>query len=158
MTTRSTRERADQRLIDAAYKYRNAECDRVHPDYAYQVAAAASNLLVAVDQHEQLGLAPLSPRAAQSNNSTDTSAEAGASLGDVSGLARTCFDEIVLAGGLTVFQLTQVLGREHQTVSARVNDLMRKGWCVDSGLRRKTGSGRNAIVWKPSALALKETQ
>lgn len=151
MTTRSTRERAEQAVINAAYELIDAPFYSDHH-------ARERKLRAAVDEHRELGLQHLSQRATQSNNSTDTSAQAGASLGDVSGLARTCFDEIVLAGGLTVFQLTQVLGREHQTVSARVNDLMRKGWCVDSGLRRKTGSGRNAIVWKPSALALKETR
>jgi hypothetical protein len=41
-------------------------------------------------------------------------------------------------------------------VSARVNDLMKKGWIVDSGIRRKTGSGRSAIVWRPSALAMEK--
>lgn len=154
MTKRSERERAEQAIIDAAYGLHRARRDYTSTDYQYNVAVAEDALDAAVDDHSLLGLANLSQRGTTSNNSTDTSAQAAASLGDVSGLARLCFDEIVLAGGLTVYQLTQVLGREHQTVSARVNDLLRKGWVVDSGLRRKTGSGRNACVWKPSHAAL----
>lgn len=145
MTKRSERERATQEVIDAAIEWSLSTNANGGP--------AEDRLVEAVTKYEELGLAPLSQRGATSNNSTDTSAQAAASLGDVSGLARTCFDEIVLAGGLTVYQLTQVLGREHQTVSARVNDLMSKGWIVDSGVRRKTGSGRQAIVWMPSLLA-----
>ena len=146
MTNRSKRERAEQAIIDAAYGL--VEHPPTHHTEPF------FRLRRAVREHEELGLAPLGQRAATSNNSTDTSGQAAASLGDVSGDAKRCFDEIVLAGGLTVYQLTRLLNREHQTVSARVNDLMRKGWVVDSGIRRKTGSGRNAIVWKPSVAAM----
>jgi hypothetical protein len=142
MTERSTRRRAENAIIDAAYRWND-----------YPGPQQARDLNLAVLNHRTLGLEQLSRRAARSNNSTETSAAAGASLGDISGLARICFDEIALAGGLTVYQLTQILGRPHQTVSARVNDLMRKNWITDSGLRRPTGSGRAAVVWKPSALA-----
>ena len=155
MTTRSERERAEQEVIDAAFTLHRNNYGIVE---AYWRPEDKIRLRDAVMELEALGLAQLSERGTTSNNSTDTSAQAAASIGNISGLARTCFDEIVLAGGLTTYQLTQVLGREHQTISARVNDLMRKGWIVDSGQRRKTGSGRNAIVWKPTHLALKETQ
>lgn len=148
MTRTSERERAEQELIDAAISFSDA------PFYS-NPAPLEARLRNAIEAYKALGIAQLAQRGATSNNSTDTSAQAAASLGDVSGLARICFDEIVLAGGLTVYQLTQVLGREHQTVSARANDLMRKGWIVDSGIRRKTGSGRNAVVWKPSHAALR---
>lgn len=152
MTKQSERERAEQEVIDASIAY----ADTMHwPTLLLANSLEATRWLQAIVDYTELGLAQLSQRGATSNNSTDTSAQAAASLGDVSGLARICFDEIVLAGGLTCYQLTQVLGREHQTVSARVNDLMRKGWIVDSGIRRKTGSGRNACVWKPSHAALR---
>lgn len=38
-------------------------------------------------------------------------------------------------------------GWAHQTASAGINWLMRKGYIVDSGFRRKTRMRRNAIVW-----------
>ncbi len=44
-------------------------------------------------------------------------------------------------------ELEQQLGLSHQCCSARVNDLMKLGLIRDSGLRRKTRSGRAAIVW-----------
>jgi DNA-binding MarR family transcriptional regulator len=49
--------------------------------------------------------------------------------------------------GLTVDQLEQRLARSHQSVSARVNQLMELGWIRDSDVRRPTRSGRRAIVW-----------
>lgn len=154
MTKRSERERAEQEVIDAALQRYAVLADM--RSTATEHADAQRRLHNACVAYEKMGLAQLSDRGATSNNAPDTSGQAAASLDNVSGLARTCFDEIVLAGGLTTYQLTQVLGREHQTISARVNDLMKKGWIVDSGQRRKTGSGRNAIVWKPSHLALQE--
>ena len=74
-------------------------------------------------------------------------------------LSKLCYDEIATVYhndgiGLTVDALEQVLQRSHQTVSARVNELRDRGWVVDSGHRRKTRSGRSAIVWSPSAQAL----
>jgi hypothetical protein len=35
----------------------------------------------------------------------------------------------------------------HQTCSARIYELHRKQWIHDSGRRRRTRSGRDAIVW-----------
>lgn len=48
---------------------------------------------------------------------------------------RTC-DEIV------------ALGFAHQSASAAINWLMRKGFIADSGERRKTRMNRRAIVWR----------
>ena len=39
--------------------------------------------------------------------------------------------------------------RTHQSISARVNEFKDTGWIIDSGTRRKTRSGRAAIVWTP---------
>jgi hypothetical protein len=50
-------------------------------------------------------------------------------------------------GGLTDDELETRMGRTHQSVSATRNTLMRKGKVADSGLRRKTRSGNDAIVW-----------
>jgi hypothetical protein len=56
--------------------------------------------------------------------------------------------------GLTCDEVEQALDRTHQSISARVNQLRDSGWIVDSGERRKTRSGRNAVVWTPSQAAL----
>ncbi len=56
----------------------------------------------------------------------------------------TAFDE----RGLTCDELEENTGLSHQTASARINALYRKkGLIRDSGLRRKTRSGRCAVVY-----------
>jgi hypothetical protein len=49
--------------------------------------------------------------------------------------------------GLTDDELEIHMKRAHQSVSATRNTLMRKGVITDSGLRRKTRYGNDAIVW-----------
>jgi hypothetical protein len=148
MTTRSTRRAAEMAIIDAAYRLIDRHGWQGHP---------FNDLSRAVYEHRQLGLDPTS-QPIVGNNTTDTSAEAGASvLGSVGKLARQCFDEIATVrdgggSGLTVDQLEQILNRSHQSVSARVNELRDKGWVMDSGRRRKTRSGRKAIVWTPTKM------
>jgi len=53
----------------------------------------------------------------------------------------------LLAGGLTDEEIEDKLVAKHQTVSACRNNLMKKKWVEDSGERRPTSSGRDAIVW-----------
>ena len=53
--------------------------------------------------------------------------------------------------GTTCDKLEQVLNMSHQTTSARINDLVRKGRIRDSGRREKTRTGRLAICWKAVA-------
>jgi len=145
MTTNSTRRAAEAAIIDAAFGFRNDPSQ-----------ATENRLAETVDELEALGLEmPNLP--ALSNNTTDTSGEAGASLSNIAGVARQCYDEIVLAGGLTVDQLEVALNGRHQTISARVNQLRDGGWVIDSGIRRKTRSNRNAIVWRPTEQALQST-
>jgi hypothetical protein len=55
--------------------------------------------------------------------------------------------------GRTADELIVELNRGHATVSARVNELANAGWIVDSGIRRKTRSGREAVVWFASDAA-----
>jgi hypothetical protein len=50
--------------------------------------------------------------------------------------------------GLTCDEVERHLGLRHQTASPRVWELRRLGLIKDSGRRRKTRSGRNAVVWK----------
>lgn len=149
MTERSTRRAAEMAVLNAAVELIDA------PFYADQ-RARENKLRKAVRAYEQVGL-DATHQPAISNNTTETSTAAGASVrGNIGKLARQCFDEIQVvcdsgSHGLTVDQLEQLLNRSHQSVSARVNELRDKGWVVDSGERRKTRSGRSAIVWKPSA-------
>jgi len=49
--------------------------------------------------------------------------------------------------GCTCDEIEQKLGLAHQTASARLRELSMKQHIVDSGIKRKTRSGRNAIVW-----------
>lgn len=49
--------------------------------------------------------------------------------------------------GWTDDELERWLGLPHQTVSARRRELVLKGLIEDSGERRKTRSGRKAVVW-----------
>lgn len=48
--------------------------------------------------------------------------------------------------GATVDEIELGLGMSHQTASARASELKATQQVVDSGLRRKTRSGRNAAV------------
>lgn len=154
MTARSTRRAAETAVIDTA-------CGLVNAPFYSDQQAHMNRLRTVVREYEALGLADVG-RPAFSNNSTDTSAAAGDSIRHISGaLAKQCYDEIAATFhndgvGLTVDALEQRLQRSHQTVSARVNELRDRGWVADSGIRRKTRSGRSAIVWTPSELALKE--
>ena len=52
-------------------------------------------------------------------------------------------------GGLTCDELEQELGLTHQSCSPRLTELSEICWIYDSGARRPTRSGRNAIVWLP---------
>jgi predicted transcriptional regulator len=49
--------------------------------------------------------------------------------------------------GGTCDELEQAMGLSHQTCSARLRELNMKNRIYDSGKRRKTRSGRDAIVW-----------
>lgn len=50
--------------------------------------------------------------------------------------------------GLTCDELETLLSMSHQTASARLRDLAMRGDILDSGKRRKTRTGRTAIVWQ----------
>lgn len=87
------------------------------------------------------------PYAAES----DTSRDAAESMRDhVARLEGRVLAAIEKAGGATCDEVEVATGLAHQTASARVNGLMRKGRIYDSGERRKTRSGRNAAVWRVS--------
>jgi hypothetical protein len=48
---------------------------------------------------------------------------------------------------MTADEISVLLELPAQSVSARINGLHRDAYIVDSGIRRKTRYGRNAIVW-----------
>jgi hypothetical protein len=48
---------------------------------------------------------------------------------------------------MTADEISVLLDLPAQSVSARINGLHRDAYIVDSGIRRKTRYGRNAIVW-----------
>lgn len=50
--------------------------------------------------------------------------------------------------GLTIEEIVNATGIKLQTVCARRNELEKSGQVISSGTRRKTESGRTAIVWK----------
>jgi len=50
--------------------------------------------------------------------------------------------------GLCDHEVEHKTGLCHQTASARRRELVLKGLVVDSGIRRKTASGRDAKAWR----------
>lgn len=50
-------------------------------------------------------------------------------------------------GGMTSDEIEDKTGFSHQTVSAQIRHLTERGILVKSLLKRKTRSGRAAIVW-----------
>lgn len=51
------------------------------------------------------------------------------------------------SGGLTCDEVERRFGLRHQTASARVYDLRKRGHIKASEITRETSSGRGAIVW-----------
>lgn len=150
MTERSRRRDAEMNVIVKAVEF--IESDN-------ETLAEYIRLAEAVEKYRELeiekpfkALAPI--------RSTDTAAEAAESvLHQVGSLAEQCWDRIRSAymqghGGLTCDELESQMGGRHQTISPRVNELRDNGWIVDSGERRRTRSGRRAIVWRPTSMSL----
>ena len=88
------------------------------------------------------------PIAAPFSNLT-TSREAAQSIEPQLGNLEELVLEAIRASrdGLTCDEVEEFTKLSHQCASARVNGLMKRGVIVDSGRKRKTRSGRNAIVW-----------
>lgn len=87
---------------------------------------------------------------ALSRTHTDTQEAAAFGAFPRSGsLRRKVYDVIAGYGsiGVTDDYVEQRLGREHQSISARRRELVLGGFIVDSGMRRKTRSGKSATVW-----------
>ena len=59
------------------------------------------------------------------------------------------YDLIVDSGmfGVCDHEIEETLGWTHQTASSSRNALMNDGWVIDSGHRRATKQGNDAIAW-----------
>ena len=82
--------------------------------------------------------------------SRDTSADALSSVAESVDKLRSIVLVMICerdAEGATCDEVEVALSMRHQTASARVNELMEAGKISDSGVRRRTRSGRKAIVW-----------
>lgn len=78
----------------------------------------------------------------------DTSRAAAEAIEPSAGSLRgMVLDLIRYRGNATDDEIESELDLRHQTASARRRELVLGGLIFDSGLRRKTRSGRNAIVW-----------
>ena len=84
------------------------------------------------------------------NTDPDTSAEAAASLGERA-LGARCQElyELIanFKAGLTVHDLVAITGYDRGNTARRITDLKQAGWITDSGLRRRSVTGRKSIVW-----------
>lgn len=81
---------------------------------------------------------------------SDTSREAAESLVDALPQLQSLVYGFIRGrglGGATCDEVEVGLGLRHQTASARVYELANKGLIIDSGLRRRTRSGRRAAVY-----------
>lgn len=83
------------------------------------------------------------------HNSRDTSIQAAASVRTFTPSIRDrVFTFIRAHGGATSDEVEYELKLSHQTASARIWELRRQSLITDGGKRRRTRSGRNAIVWR----------
>ena len=90
------------------------------------------------------------PHAPWRHNAKDTSRKAGQdALGRSGTQRRKIYDAVFLEGsrGMTNDEIGNKLKLPPQSVSARVNGLVADGHLADSGQRRTTQWGRDAIVW-----------
>ena len=82
-------------------------------------------------------------------NAVDTSRDAAYKAKPKSGKQRLAIYNLLRdRHGLTADEISLLLDLPAQSVSARLNGLANDRLIVDSGERRKTRYGRNAIVWK----------
>lgn len=56
--------------------------------------------------------------------------------------------EVLILGGAIDEEIEEALDLKHQTASARRRELVLAGLVRDSGQRRRTSSGRRAVVWE----------
>ena len=79
---------------------------------------------------------------------SETSEEAAKSIdaGSIRDRVRALIEDMGCLGA-TDEELEKKLGMRHQTISARRRELVLMGKAKDSGVKRRTTSGRKAVVW-----------
>jgi predicted ArsR family transcriptional regulator len=75
------------------------------------------------------------------------SREAAESITDKQRLYRVILAHLERVGSATCDECEEYLGMRHQTASARIVELRAKGLITPTGEKRKTRSGRNAVVY-----------
>lgn len=85
----------------------------------------------------------------------DTSRQAAESMeGSVRSIRLRVLRLIVEAPfGMTCDEVERRLGGRHQTISARIRELVQQGAVRDTGLRRMTSSGRSARIYDTTSFA-----
>lgn len=83
------------------------------------------------------------------HNHPDTSVKMAARKIGKTGTQRQLIYSLALGSveGVTDDEIEQRLGFLHQSASAARNSLMNDGWLYDTGIRRRTRSGEEAIAW-----------
>lgn len=156
---RSTRVNLEQAVIEAARLVTGSYSD---PNRGVLSSVRANDLIAlglavrALDEHiEEI----TNERGGFNNRETSIDA-ANLSVPTVGHLRRRVIDEVYQRGGvrfggfengfegMTCDEIERALKRAHASVSSAVNWLYNNGWLEDSGYRRKTVAGRDAIVWK----------
>ncbi len=78
---------------------------------------------------------------------SDTSYAAAISMRGSASSLRDQILDLVRETPRTCAEVEEITGMRHQTASARIKELADAKKIVDSGNKRPTPSGRNAIVW-----------
>jgi predicted ArsR family transcriptional regulator len=79
---------------------------------------------------------------------SDTSEEAAERIAEsVAGLRRQILFLIYRDGPITCDAVEVLMRGRHQTISARIRELVQMGFVEDTGLRAETRSGRNARLY-----------
>jgi len=83
-------------------------------------------------------------------NHPDTSHRAAQKALPNSGTKKKIIYDLIVASGMfgvCDHEIEETLGWTHQTASSSRNALMNDGWVIDSGHRRATKQGNDAIAW-----------
>lgn len=83
-------------------------------------------------------------------NHPDTSHKAAQKALPNSGTKKKIIYDLIVASGMfgvCDHEIEESLGWTHQTASSSRNALMNDGWVIDSGHRRATKQGNDAIAW-----------
>lgn len=148
MTKNSKTRAAEQKVLDVA---RTLVYDqwKTYPGYGLE-----RELIEAVQDLEALGLElPGDARSSARHPLTSDQAALWMRGARAKSAAARIVRLIHRGGPMTVDEMQVNLGMKHQTCSPRVTELRNSGWLVDSGVKRKTSSGEQAISWALSGRA-----